>query len=91
MNKGVHCRPVNKNTSSYLDEILALTNFDDIISNVNINETMQLLFDRINNDFKLRCPIQTKTISPKNTTKPSLKKLTAYYFKERVHFTEICA
>ena len=52
------------------DEMPALTNFDDIISNVNINEATQLLFDRINNPFKQSCPIRTKTCSPKNTTKP---------------------
>ena len=39
------------------DEMLALTNFDDIINNVNNNEATQLLFDRINNAFKLCCPI----------------------------------
>ena len=51
-------------------QMLALTNFDDIINNMNINEATQLLFDRINNAFKLCCPIRTKTLSPKNTTKP---------------------
>ena len=42
VNKGVNYRLVNQNTLSALDEILAiaLTNFDDIISNVNINEAM---------------------------------------------------
>ena len=38
----------------------------------NINEAMQLLFDRINNAFKLCCPIRTKTVPPKNTTKPCI-------------------
>ena len=70
VNKGVHYRLVNQNTLSALDEMLALTNFDDIINNININEATQLLFDRINNAFKLCCPIRKKTISPKNTTKP---------------------
>ena len=46
-----------------LDEMLALTNFYDIISNDNINEATQLLLDRINNAFKLCC--RTKTLSPK--------------------------
>ena len=55
---------------SALDEMLALTNFDNIINNDNINEATQLLFDGINNAFKLCCPIRTKTLSPKNTTKP---------------------
>ena len=32
VNKGVHYRLVNQNTLSDLDEMLALTNFDDIIS-----------------------------------------------------------
>ena len=50
-------------------EVYALPNFNDIISNVNINGATQLLFDRINTAFKLTCPIQTKTLSPKNTTK----------------------
>ena len=49
MNKGVHYRLINQNTLSALDEMLALTNFHDIINNDNINEAMQLLFDRINN------------------------------------------
>ena len=48
--------------------MLALTNFDDIINNDDINEATQLLFDIINNAFKLCCPIRTKTLSPKNTT-----------------------
>ena len=38
VNKGVHYRLVNQNTLSALDAMLALTNFDDIISNDNINE-----------------------------------------------------
>ena len=38
VNRSVHYRPANQNTLSALDEMLALTNFDDIISNVNINE-----------------------------------------------------
>ena len=50
--------------------MLALANFDDIINNDNINEAKQFLFDIINNAFKLCCPIRTKTLSPKNTTKP---------------------
>ena len=70
VNKCVHYRLVNQNTLSALDEMLASTNFDDIISNVNINEATQLLFDRINNGFKLCSPIRTKTLSPKNKTKP---------------------
>ena len=57
MNKGVHYRLVNQNTLSALDEMLALTNFDDIINNDNINEATQLVFDKINNVFKLCCPI----------------------------------
>ena len=48
--------------------MLALANFDHIISNDNINEATQLLFDRINNAFKSCCPIRTKTVSPKNAT-----------------------
>ena len=70
MNKGVHYRLVNQNTLSALDEMLALTNFYDIINIDNINEATRLLFDRINNAFKLCCPIRTKTLSPKNTTEP---------------------
>ena len=31
VNKGVHYRLINQNTLSALDEMLALTNFDDII------------------------------------------------------------
>ena len=68
VNKGVHYRLVTQNTLSALDEMLALTNFDDIISNVNINEKTQLSFDRINNAFTLCCPIRTKTLSHKKTT-----------------------
>ena len=49
--------------------MVALTNFDDI-NNDNNNEATQLLFDKINNSFKLCCSIRTKTLSPKNTTKP---------------------
>ena len=45
VNKGVHYRLINQNTLSALDEMLALTNFDDIINNDNINEVGQLLFD----------------------------------------------
>ena len=37
---------------------------------ITFNEATQILFDRINNAFKLCCPIRTKTLSPKNTTKP---------------------
>ena len=70
MNKGVHYRLINQNTLSAHDEMLALTNFDDIINSININAATQLLFDKINNAFKLCCPIRTKTLSPKNTTKP---------------------
>ena len=69
-NKGDHYRLVNKNTLSAFAEMLALTNFDDIINNININEVTQLLFDGINKAFKLCCPIRTNTLSPKNTTKP---------------------
>ena len=47
MNKGVHYRLVNQNTLSALDEMLALTNFDDIINNINVNEATQLLFELI--------------------------------------------
>ena len=87
VNKGVHYRLVNQNTLSSLDEMLALANFDDIINNANINEATQLLLDRINNAFKLCCPIRTKTLSPKNTTKPwisgeicaNIKKRQNYY------------
>ena len=70
VNKCVHYRLFNQNTLSALNEMVAWTNFDDIISNVNINEATQLSFDRINNAFKLCCPIRTKTLSLKNTTKP---------------------
>ena len=49
--QSVHYRLINQNTLSTLDEMLALTNFNDIISNVNINEGAQPLFDRINNAF----------------------------------------
>ena len=52
MNKGVHYRLVNQNTLSAFDEMLALTNFDNVINNDNINEAMQLLFDKISNAFK---------------------------------------
>ena len=69
MNKCVHYRLINQNTLSALDEMLALTNFDDIINNDNISEVTQLLFDKTNNTIKLCCPIRTKTLSPKNTTK----------------------
>ena len=87
MNKGVHYRLINQHTLSALDEMLALTNFDDIINNDIINEASQLLFDRINNAFQLCCPILTKTLSPKNTTKPwisgeicaNIKKRQNYY------------
>ena len=68
-NKGVHYR-INQNTLSALDEMLALTNFDAISNNDNINEAKQLLFDIINNAFTLCCPIRTRTLSHKNTTKP---------------------
>ena len=70
MNKGVHYRLVNQNTLSALNEMLALANFEDIINNINFNKATQLLFDRINNGFKLCCRIRTKTLSPKNTSKP---------------------
>ena len=67
---GMCHRLINQNTLSALDEMLAFINFDDIINNDNINEATQLLFDRINNAFKLCCPIeQSFTLSPKNTTK----------------------
>ena len=39
-------------TLSALDEMLALTNFDDIVNNDNINEATQLLFDRINDALR---------------------------------------
>ena len=42
VNKGVHYRLINQNTLSALDEMLALTNFDDIINSDNINEATQL-------------------------------------------------
>ena len=67
MNKGVHYRLVSQNTLSAHDKMLALTNFDDIISNVNIYEATLLLFDRINNVFKLCCNL---TLYPKTITKP---------------------
>ena len=54
VNKGVRYRLINQNTLSALDEMLALTNFDDIINNINNNEATQLLFNKINNTFKLR-------------------------------------
>ena len=47
-----HFELVNQNTLSALNEMLALTNFDDINNNVNINEATQLLFDIINKAFK---------------------------------------
>ena len=86
MNKGVQYRLVNQNTLYALDEMLALTNFDDI-SNDNINEATPLLFDGINNAFKPSCPIRTKILSNKNTTKPwisgeicaNIKKRQNYY------------
>ena len=62
VNKSVHYRLINQNTLSALDKMLALTNFDDIY-NININEATQILFDRINNAFKLCCPIRIKTLS----------------------------
>ena len=64
-----HYRLINQNTLYDLDE-MPLTNFDDIISNANFNEATQPLFDRINNAFKLCCPIRTKTLSHKIATKP---------------------
>ena len=64
VNKGVHYRLVNQNTLSALDEMLALTNFDEIISNVNINEAKQLLFDRINKF----CPVNKLTFSKWSAT-----------------------
>ena len=67
--------------------MLALTNFDDIVSNVNINEATQLIFDRINNAFK-SCPIRTKTLSAKNTTKPWISgKICANIKKAKLLFT----
>ena len=45
-NKSVHYRLINLNTLSALDEMPAFTNFN-IISNVNITEGTQLLFDRL--------------------------------------------
>ena len=38
LNKCVHYRLVNQNALFALNEMLALTNFDDVISNVNIND-----------------------------------------------------
>ena len=66
----VHYRLINQNDLSALDEMLHLTNLNDIKSNVNINEGTQLLFDRINNAFKLSCHIRRKTLSPKKTINP---------------------
>ena len=43
VNKGVHYRLVNQNTLSALDEMLALTNFDDIINNIFVCSTKELL------------------------------------------------
>ena len=81
MNQGVHYRLVNQNTLSALD------NFNEIISIVNINAVTPLLFDIINNAFKLCCPIRTKTLSTKNKNKPyisgdicaNIKKRQNYY------------
>ena len=81
--KGVHFRLVNQNTLSALDEILALTNIDDIISNVNINEATQLLFDRINNSFKLCCP---KILSLKHATKPWISGEICVNIKKRQNY-----
>ena len=47
VNKGVHYRLVNQNPLSALDEMQALTNFDDIINNINITEATQLLFEKV--------------------------------------------
>ena len=70
MNKGVHYRLVNQNSLSAHDKMLTLANFHEMMSNVNINEVSQLLFDMINIAFKLCCPIRAMTLFPKNTTKP---------------------
>ena len=78
---------IDQSIKTLCDELLALTNFNDIISNVNINEATQLLFDRINNAFKLSCPIRTTTLSPKYKNKPwisgeicaNIKKWQNYY------------
>ena len=86
MNKGIHFRLVNQNTLSALDEMIA--NFDDIISNVNINEATQLLFHRISNAFKLCSPIRTNAFSPKNTTKPWISgEICANIKKKKLLFT----
>ena len=58
---------------------------------ITIDHTKQCLFDRINNAFKLCCSIRTKTLSPKNTTKPwilgeicaNIKKRQNYYSHDR--------
>ena len=50
--------------------MLALTNFNDIISSVNVIEATQFGFDKMNNAIKLSCPIQTKHVSHRNTIKP---------------------
>ena len=86
MNICVHYLPVNQNTLSALDEMLALTNFDDIISNDNINEATQLLLDRINNVFKLCCHIRKKTLSPKNATKPWISGQICANIKKRQNY-----
>ena len=65
--------------------MLALTNFDDIINN-NINKATQHLFDRFNNAFKLCCSIQTKTLSPKNTTKPWISREICANIKKRQNY-----
>ena len=61
---------MNQNTLSAFDEMLALSKFNDILSSLNITEAIQILFDRINNTFKLSCLIRTNTVSPKN---PSIR------------------
>ena len=91
MNKGVHYRLFDQNiyTLSALYEMLASINFDDIINNDNINEATQLLFERINNAFKLFCPIRKKTVSPKNTTKPWISDKICENIKKRQNFYSI--
>ena len=66
--------------------MLALTKFNDNISNVDINEARQFLLARINNEFKLICPIQTKTLSPKNTTKPWIYGEICAYCKKKQNY-----
>ena len=67
----------------------ALTNFNDIISNVNIYEVTKLLFGRINNAFKLSCDIRTTILSPKHTIKPCISMEICANIKKRPNYCSL--